>query len=139
MMRKTVKKTAGKKNMTIKKDNAGKKTSTRGTNSKKIMAGGLKKLYLKSGDICKVTFTLPKLAAPEAKSVAIAGDFNDWNSSVTLMKKLKNGDFKATLELPCKREYRFKYLVDDNRWENDWTADKYIPNAFGGDDSVVIV
>ena len=82
---------------------------------------------------------MPKLAAPDAKSVAITGDFNDWNASATLMKKLKNSDFKATLKLPCKREYRFKYLIDDNRWENDWTADKYIPNAFGSDDSVVIV
>ncbi len=55
------------------------------------------------------------------------------------MIKLKSGDFKATLDLSCDREYRFRYLIDSNRWENDWKADKYIPNAFGDDDSVVVV
>jgi hypothetical protein len=33
--------------------------------------------------------------------------------------------------------YRFRYLLDDERWENDWSADDYVANEFGGDDSVV--
>jgi len=28
-------------------------------------------------------------------------------------------------------------LIDDERWENDWAADDYVPNGFGGDNSVV--
>ena len=54
------------------------------------------------------------------------------------MTRLKSGDFKLTLELPCNKEFKFRYLIDDNRWENDWFADKYIPNEHGSDDSVVI-
>ncbi len=100
---------------------------------------GFKKQYLKSGNSCRVTFRLPKDAAPKAHKVAIVGDFNDWNLSKTRMKKLKNGDYSITLSLHSKREYRFRYLIDDNRWENDWGADKYIPNPFGCDDSVIIV
>jgi len=33
----------------------------------------------------------------------------------------------------------FRYLVDGERWENDWAADAYVPNPFGGEDSVVEV
>ena len=28
-------------------------------------------------------------------------------------------------------------LLDGQRWDNDWAADAYVPNSFGGDDSVV--
>lgn len=104
-----------------------------------VMPANIKKQYLKSAPQCKVTFRFPKEAAPDAKSVAVVGDFNDWNVAEHLMKKLKNGDFKVTLSLPCNREYKFKYLIDANRWENDWFADKYIPNGYGSDDSVVVV
>jgi 1,4-alpha-glucan branching enzyme len=71
--------------------------------------------------------------------VTIVGDFNNWNLTENKMKKLKNGDFTLTMDLPCSREYRFRYLIDSNRWENDWFADKYLPNNFGADDSVVVV
>jgi hypothetical protein len=33
--------------------------------------------------------------------------------------------------------YRFRYLLDESRWENDWKADRYEPNPFGSDDSIV--
>ncbi len=99
----------------------------------------LQKKYVKNSRSCKVTFRLPKEAAHNARMVTIVGDFNDWKVTETKMIKLKSGDFKATVELPCNREYRFRYLVDSYNWENDWFADKYIPNQFGGDDSVVIL
>jgi len=100
---------------------------------------GIKKQYLKSKAVCRVTFKLPKEAAPEAKSVTIVGDFNNWNRKATPMKRLKNGDFTVTLDLETGREYRFKYLIDGNRWENDWHADRYEPNIYGTDDSVVVI
>jgi 1,4-alpha-glucan branching enzyme len=99
----------------------------------------LKKQYMKSNSICKVTFRLPKDAAPGAKIVSIVGDFNNWSLTENKMKRLKNGDFTLTLDLPCSREYRFRYLVDANKWENDWCADKYVPNSFGTEDSVVVI
>lgn len=100
---------------------------------------GLKKQYVKSKSTCKVTFRLPKDAAPDAKTVTIVGDFNNWNVTETPMKKLKNGDFTLTLELPCDREYNFRYLIDANRWEQDWFADKHIPGDNDIDNSVVVV
>ena len=99
---------------------------------------GLTKKYLKNGS-CKVTFRLPKEAAPDAMEIAIVGDFNDWDQNHIFMTRLKNGDFKATLEIPAGREYRFRYFIDGSRWENDWQADKYISNDFGCDDSVLSI
>lgn len=118
------------------------KNVVKGTSSKSDVVfenGGFKKQYLKSRPACRVTFKLPKDAAPEAKLVTIVGDFNGWSMNETQMKRLKNGDFTLTLELPCHGEYRFRYFIDGNRWENDWYADKYVPNPYGCDDSVVVV
>ena len=106
---------------------------------KKTGASNIKKQYLKSNGSCNVTFRLPKEAAPDAQVVTIVGDFNNWNLTESQMKRLKNGAFKLTLKLSCDREYRFRYFIDGTRWENDWCADKYVPNTFGSDDSLVIL
>lgn len=106
---------------------------------KEAESKSLKKQFAKNNAVCKVTFRLPKEAAPNAETVTIVGDFNNWNLTENKMKKLKNGDFTLILELPCNREYRFRYLIDTYKWENDWFADKYLPNDYGTDDSVVIL
>lgn len=97
------------------------------------------KRYLKSRPSCKVMFRLPKDAAENAGKVMIVGDFNNWDAEATQMKKTRNGYFSVTLELEKGREYRFRYLIDNVKWENDWQADKYLPNPFGSEDSVVVV
>jgi hypothetical protein len=35
------------------------------------------------------------------------------------------------------RQYRFRYLIDGERWENDHAADGYAPNPFGSEDAVL--
>lgn len=100
----------------------------------------LKKKYLKSKPVCKVSFEVPKEAANSAEKICIVGEFNDWDEKATPMKKLKNGKFTATLDLSTGKEYQFRYLVDDSEWENDWQADKYVPTTFGDcENSVVVV
>lgn len=100
---------------------------------------GFIKQYYKGGSQCKVTFRLPKEAAPDAQQVMIVGDFNDWDTASTPLARLKDGDYLVTLDLASKKEYRFRYLIDGDHWENDWHADAYVPNDFGSDDSLVIV
>jgi len=100
----------------------------------------MKKRMLKSKSVCKVTFELPVEAAGPASHVCIVGDFNDWDTDSTPMQRRKDGSYSITLDLERDREYQFKYLIDDSRWENDWEADKYIPSPLGeGDNSVVVV
>ncbi|MGE0308051.1 MAG: isoamylase early set domain-containing protein [Acidimicrobiia bacterium] len=84
---------------------------------------------------CEVTFTLP--ADVRAESVYLCGEFNDWSTSATPMDRDDDGAFAVTVVLEPGRNYRFRYLLDGARWENDWAADDYAANDFGGDDSVV--
>ncbi|MDF2177224.1 isoamylase early set domain-containing protein [Aliiglaciecola sp. CAU 1673] len=97
-----------------------------------------KKQYLKSKPVCKVTFKLTKKEAHNAESVYLVGDFNHWDTKATELKRLKNGDFTATVELPTDHQYQFRYLLDGKTWENDWNADQYIPSPVSFDDNSVI-
>jgi hypothetical protein len=99
----------------------------------------LKKQYIKSRDIYKVTFRLAKHEQPEypISSVNLVGDFNDWSKTDTPMRALKNGDFKVTIELQPGQDYEFRYLLNDINWYNEWEADEYILGDFGKDNCVV--
>ncbi len=94
----------------------------------------IKKQYLKTKPVCKVTFTVP---AEDAKKVAVVGDFNNWNPKGSLLKKLKNGTFKGTFDLPSESSYEFRYLVD-GAYVNDEAADRYQWNDFAGAENEVI-
>ncbi len=99
----------------------------------------MKKQFSKTHSTCKVTFQLPKDAAPEAQSVLVVGDFNDWQPNRGITLKLdRNGFFKAEVELETGKEYQFRYLIDQARWENDWSADKYVPSPFQGIENSVV-
>jgi 1,4-alpha-glucan branching enzyme len=89
------------------------------------------------GGSCKVTFEFP--AEIGATEVHLCGDFNDWSPTATPMKRRKDGSFSAAIVLDPGKRYRFRYLLEDGRWENDWAADDYVANEFGGEDSVVEV
>jgi len=98
---------------------------------------GIKKKYLESRNICEVTFRLLSEASRGARKVSVVGDFNNWEKEATPLAKQENGDFIITLELDAGKEYRFRYLIDGHRWENDWHADKYVKSPYDAEDSVV--
>ena len=97
----------------------------------------VKKSYSKTGRSCKVTFELPPDV--NAEKATVYGDFNEWNGDKHVMKRLKDGSFSLTVSLKPGNAYRFRYLLDEERWENDWAADGYVPNPFGSDDSITEV
>ncbi|MFN2138258.1 MAG: isoamylase early set domain-containing protein [Candidatus Promineifilaceae bacterium] len=97
----------------------------------------LTKSYSKTGQTCRVTFRLP--AEVEAETAALCGEFNDWDPAATPMKQLKNGSFSATVSLAPGQTYRYRFLLDNERWENDWEAEAYAPNDQGSEDSLVTV
>ena len=82
----------------------------------------------------RVTFALPE---PGAGAVHLVGDFTDWQG-FKAMRRLKDGTWKLDLTLESGREYGFRYLIDGKRWENDPKADKYVPNPYGSENSVVV-
>ena len=136
----TTRKTQTTAKKTTVKKSAPKKTAKQ-LASKKAPArtAGIKKEYPKSTNVCEVTFRLPKIAAPDAKSVCIVGDFNDWNIHANRMKKQTKGGYTIKLKLQPGKEYQFRYLIDGSRWENDWNADRYVRSPYGGSDNSVIV
>jgi len=100
---------------------------------------GIKKRFLMTKNVCRVTFRLPKVAAPDGKSVSIVGDFNNWNTHANPMKKLKDGDYSIQLDLEPGREYQFRCLIDELKWENDRNADKYARSVYGNCDNSVVI
>ena len=83
----------------------------------------------------RVTFTVdPQVGAQTA---ALCGEWNDWSAGAGVMHRDAEGGFSLTVDLAAGRAYRFRYLLDGQRWDNDWAADAYVANDFGGDDSVV--
>jgi 1,4-alpha-glucan branching enzyme len=82
-----------------------------------------------------VTFTLDPGVG--AQTAAVCGEWNDWSADADVMRRDAEGGFSVTVDLEAGRAYRFRYLLDGQRWDNDWAADAYLPNGFGGDDSVV--
>lgn len=118
---------------------AGKATSgPKATRAPEPRAQGIRK-FPATGPVCRVRFTVPKEAVSEAETVCVMGEFNDWSRDATPMKRRTNGDFSVTLDLEKGRSYRFRYLIDGCVYENDWKADRYEPNPYGGEDSVVEV
>jgi 1,4-alpha-glucan branching enzyme len=95
----------------------------------------LKKDSINKGKMTKITFYTHKV--PKAQNAYLVGDFNDWNETSLPMSKLKDGRFKVAVKLEPGKEYHFRYFVD-GEWHNEWEADKYTPNSFSGDNSIVI-
>lgn len=90
----------------------------------------IQKRFLTGKGVCQVTFVIPESITEGSKKVAVVGDFNDWNSEMHRMKKTKDGKFKCSIELPTGREYQFRYLLDDIRWENDWEDDGLVATPY---------
>jgi 1,4-alpha-glucan branching enzyme len=77
------------------------------------------------------------LQQPEARSVTVAGSFNNWNPKQTPLHKDPVTGWKTTLSLPLGRyEYRF---VVDGQWMSDPRATESAKNAFGTTNSVLFV
>ena len=74
---------------------------------------------------------------PGAKSVCVAGTFNDWHPQVTEMINVGGDRWAKALTLPPGRyEYRF---VVDGEWRDDPTATETVFSPFGGRNAVLNV
>lgn len=74
--------------------------------------------------------------AAHAKQVFVAGSFNGWNATSHPLKRIPDGDWVLTLDLPP-GEYEYKFVID-GRWICHPGCDGAckgcegcVPNAFG--------
>jgi 1,4-alpha-glucan branching enzyme len=92
----------------------------------------VKKQFLKSEPVCKVTFRIPKETGKAFESASLVGDFNNWNQETHQMSKLKkDGSFSLVAEIPTGSVYQFRYVLDGKVWVNDTEADGFVDTPFG--------
>ncbi len=78
------------------------------------------------------------LAAPEAQTVSLAGDFNGWSRTATpLLPSGIPGQWSVTLEVPGGR-HEYAFVVDGERWVADPAA-AGVRDEFGNESSVLSV
>ncbi|PKK89541.1 MAG: hypothetical protein CVV64_14130 [Candidatus Wallbacteria bacterium HGW-Wallbacteria-1] len=74
----------------------------------------------------------------KAKSVSVAGSFNDWNPASSEMERDEKGIFSLTQDFPFPGTFSYKFVVD-GKWiadPNNFTRDH---DGFGGLNSLVTV
>ena len=98
----------------------------------------IKKQYLKTKPVCKVTFSLDNDLGNGAHQVNLVGDFNNWDEKAFPMSKNKNGVYSKSLDLEKGREYQFRYLIDGHNWYSDPEADRYETTVFQSENAVIL-
>lgn len=93
----------------------------------------LSKRFFKTKNETEVTFEFNSSVDNE---VALVGEFNNWQPLAMSYSK-KHKAFRAKVRLPKDCDYQFRYLVNNEIWQNDHQADRYLLNSFGTDNSVV--
>lgn len=68
-------------------------------------------------------------SAPQALSVFLSGDFNQWNTSSHPLEKGKDGEWKTSVNLNP-GTYQYRFLVD-GEWQNDPGNSEHVANPFG--------
>lgn len=88
------------------------------------------------GKSIRVTFELPADVASE--SIAVVGDFNEWNPEEHRMKlNAKKGVWSKSISFKPGDAHEFRYLVDGFAWRNDEAADRYVSNPYFCENGVV--
>ncbi len=90
-----------------------------------------------------VTF---RLKSPSARTVQVAGDFNNWALGdaesgevlVGLMERKEQGVWELTIALQPGR-YRYKYLVGERNWVLDPENPRIVDDGRGGKANLLIV
>ena len=79
------------------------------------------------------------LRAPEARSVSLVGDFNDWDRAATPLRAVSSdGTWTISLALPAGRHV-YAFVVDGEEWIADPVAPKAPGDDFGVPSSVVTI
>jgi 1,4-alpha-glucan branching enzyme len=83
-----------------------------------------------------VQFTV---SAPQAKSVAVAGSFNNWSPTANPMRATGvDGKWSASIPLQA-GEHKFMYVVDGKTWLTPPVADEFVDDGFGQTNGVIVV
>lgn len=80
--------------------------------------------------LVEITFVL---VAADARSVALAGDFNAWSiDSHPLQPGAVAGSWEITLRLPKGRVYNYNFVIDAQHWVTDPRSPFTLDDGMGG-------
>lgn len=75
--------------------------------------------------------------AERAASVAIVGDFNDWNDRAHLLQRAADSDLWTTTVPLKKGMYEYMFVVDGTQWKVDPLATRFRDDGFGNKNAVL--
>jgi len=78
------------------------------------------------------------ITAPEAGSVALAGDFNEWDPSIELSDPDMDGVWSARVALEA-GVHEYMFVIDGTEWRPDPHALSWTEDGFGRRNSVLAV
>jgi hypothetical protein len=79
------------------------------------------------------------LVAPQASTVALVGDFNDWDATRTPLRAAAGGGIWS-VNVPLRPgQHQYAFVVDGKDWRPDPAAPRAVTDDFGAPNSVIIV
>lgn len=79
-----------------------------------------------------------QLEAPQAESVAVVGDWNDWDPEAHRLSDANNdGIWEIEVKVTPDREYRYQFLLNGKLWMPDPSSPITVDDGFGGKNSVL--
>jgi len=85
---------------------------------------------LKSNATVSIRFVL---SAPEAETVTLVADFNDWSpDGHRLTRNEASGEWEILVPLKRGRSYVYNFLIDGEHWLPDPAAAGHIDDGLGG-------
>jgi len=88
--------------------------------------------FIRSSTTVDVRFVLE---APQAASVWLAADFNEWSPDGYSMKKTTDGIWEITVPLRKGKAYAYNFIIDGEHWVADPAAPVLLDDGFGGSSS----
>lgn len=78
------------------------------------------------------------LEAPDARTVALAGDFSDWSSDGLMMKRRgAGGPWEIKIKLERGSLHAYNFVIDGERWIPDPAVPERVDDGFGGSSSLL--
>ncbi len=75
---------------------------------------------------------------PAARTVAVAGDFNQWNANAQPLARDSGERWTVSIKLPP-GTYHYRFVVDGARWVEDPLNSARAPNDYGTFNSIRLV
>ena len=79
------------------------------------------------------------LAHAEARSVAVAGSFNDWSASAHPLARNGSGNVWTAMVVLPPGDHQFMFVLDGTQWIVPPLAEEYVDDGFGSRNGVISV